>query len=93
MLGDQSCGLTPLEAFSIQGCGYQAFLWQSTEQTILVAGICLRTNESLQSDTNATIAKLLTLLEATTHPFVIIGGWQNQPSSISNTVLPSKFHF
>lgn len=39
ILGDQSCGLTPLEAFTLQGCGYQAFLWQATECTILVAGV------------------------------------------------------
>ena len=31
VLGDPSSGLTPLDAFTIQGCGYQAFLWQATE--------------------------------------------------------------
>lgn len=94
VLADPSCGLTPLEAHTTQGCGFQAFLWQATERTILVAGLYLRTNESLHSDTNASIvARLLSLLQATTHPFVIIGDWQNQPSSISSTVLPAKFNF
>lgn len=47
MIADPSSGLTELEAFT----------------TILVAGIYLRTNETLQSDTNATsIKKLIALL-------------------------------
>ena len=41
VVGDPSSGLTPLESFTIQGCGYQAFLWQATECTILVAGVYL----------------------------------------------------
>ena len=94
VLGDPSCGLTPIEAFALQGCGFQAFLWQATEQTILVAGVYLRTNESIQSETNATIiSKLLAVLQATSHPYIVIGDWQNKPSAISTTVLPSKFHF
>lgn len=92
MLADPSSGLTQLEAFTIQGCGYQAFLWQATECTILVAGIYLKTNETLQSETTATIiGKLLALLEGTRHPYVIIGDWQNTPDTISSTVLPAKF--
>ena len=48
-------------------CGYQAFLWQATEVTILVVGLYLKTGETLQSETNATIiAKLLAILENTT---------------------------
>ena len=94
VLGDQSSCLTPVDSFTIQGCGYQAFLWQATDLTVLIAGIYLRTNESIQSEVNATIiAKLLSLLQATTHPFILIGDWQNKPSTISSTVLPSKFHF
>ena len=94
ILGDQSSCLTPVESFTLQGCGYQAFLWQATELTVLIAGIYLRTNEGIQSETNATIiSKLLALLQATTHPYILIGDWQNKPSTISSTVLPSKFHF
>ena len=51
IIGDPSSGL---EAYDHQGCGYQAFLWQATEQTILLAGVYLRTNEGIQSETNAT---------------------------------------
>ena len=92
--GDQSCGLTPLESFTLQGCGFQAFLWQATECTILVAGVYLKMGENIQSETNATIiAKILALIEATTHPYVLLGDWQNSPGSITSTVLPSKFHF
>ena len=59
-----------------------------------MAGVYVRTNESIQSETNATIiAKLLALLQATNHPYILIGDWQNKPSAISTTVLPSKFHF
>ena len=94
VLGDVSCGLTPLESYSNQGCGFQAFLWQATECTILVAGTYLKTGETLQSDVNATIlARLLALVQATNHPFALLGDWRNSPGSFSSTVLPSKFHF
>ena len=94
VLGDQSCGLTPLESFTLHGSGYQAFLWQATECTILVAGVYLKTGENIQTDTNATIiAKLLALVEATTHPYILLGDWHNTPGSFTSTVLPSKFHF
>ena len=93
-LGDQACGLTPLESYTSQGCGYQACLWQATDCTILLAGVYLKTGETIQSDTNATIlAKLLKLVEATKHPYILLGDWQNHPSSFTSTVLPSKFHF
>ena len=91
ILGDPSCGLTPLEAFTLQGCGYQAFLWQATECTVLVAGVYLKTGENIQTDTNATIiSRLLALVEATAHPFILLGDWQNSPSSFTSTVLPSE---
>ena len=94
VLADPSSCLTDLEAYTIQGCGYHAFLWQATETTILVVGIYLRTNETVQGDTNAAIiGRLLALLEATKHPYVIIGDWQNPPDAIASTVLPAKFHF
>ena len=94
VLADPSCGLTPLESYTNQGCGFQAFLWQATECTILVAGTYMKTGETLQSDVNATIlARLLALVQATNHPFVLLGDWQNSPGSITSTVLPSKFHF
>ena len=74
VLGDPSCGLTPLESYTNQGCGFQAFLWQATECTILVAGTYMKTGETLQSDVNATIlARLLALVQATNHPFVLLG--------------------
>ena len=94
ILGDQASGLTPLAAYTQQGCGFQAFLWQATECTILVAGVYMKTGEGLQTDTNATIlAKLLALVEATKHPYILLGDWQNSPDSFTSTVLPSKFHF
>ena len=94
VLADPSCGLTPLESYTNQGCGFQAFLWQATECTILVAGTYMKTGETLQSDVNATIlARLLALAQATNHPFVLLGDWQNSPGSITSTVSPPKFHF
>ena len=87
-------GITDFGSYSIQGCGYQAFLWQATESTILVIGLYLKTGETLQRDTSASIvAKVLALLEQTTHPYVVIGDWQNHPDSVASTVLPAKFHF
>ena len=41
VLGDQACGLTPLESYTCHGSGYQAFLWQATDCTILIAGVYL----------------------------------------------------
>lgn len=94
MLADPASGLTQFEAFTIKGCCYQSFFWQATETTILVIGLYLRTGETLQSDTNSAIlAKLLALLTHTTHPYVVIGDWQNQPSFLASTALPSKFQF
>ena len=91
VLADPSCGLTPLESYTNQGCGFQ---WQATDCAILVAGTYMKTGETLQSDTNATIlARLLALVQATNHPFVLLGDWQNSPATITSTVLPSKFHF
>ena len=65
-LGDPSCGLTALESFTLQGCGYQAFLWQTTDCAILVAGVYMKTGENLQSDTNGTIlARLMAPIQTT----------------------------
>ena len=76
VIADPACGITEFDSFTLQGCGYQAFLWQATDNTILVIGLYLKTRETLQSDTNATIiAKILSLLEQTTHPYVVIGDW------------------
>ena len=36
---------------------------------------------------------MLALIEATKHPYVIIGDWRNSPDAIASTVLPAKFHF
>ena len=95
VIADPASGVTQFEAYTNQGCGFQSFLWQATETTILVIGLYLRTGETLQSETNAAIMQscLLALLTHTAHPFVCIGGWQNSPSSIAGTVLASKFHF
>ena len=61
---------------------------------MLVAGVYLKPNETLQSPTNATImARLLALTEASVRPFVLFGDWQNPPSAMSSMVLNSKFHF
>ena len=85
----QTSGLTPLESYTHQGCGYQA-----SECTILIAGVYLKTGEGIQSDTNATIlAKLLALVESTKHPYILLGDWQNSPDGFTSAVLPSKFHF
>ena len=51
-------------------------------------------SQSAHCCANATIlARLLALAQATNHPFVLLGDWQNSPGSITSTVLPSKFHF
>ena len=39
------------------------------------------------------MSRLLALVEATAHPFILLRDWQNSPSSFTSTVLPSKFHF
>ena len=94
VVADPACGLTQFQSYTHKGCGYQSFLWQATETTLLVVGLYLRTGETFQSETNADIlAHLLTLLSQTTHPYVLIGDWQNPPSALASTVLPSKFHF
>lgn len=91
VLADPACGITEFEAFTIQGCGYQAFLWQATETTILVIGLYLRRGETLQGETNVTIiGKILALLEHTTHPYAVIGDWQNHPDSLASTVPPNS---
>ena len=94
VIADPACGLTPFQSYTNKGCGYQSFLWQATETTILVVGLYLRTGETFQSDINSDIlAPLLSLLTQTTHPYVLIGDWQNPPSALASTVLSSKFHF
>ena len=94
VVADAACGVTQFEAYTIHGCGFQSFLWQATECTILVIGLYMRTGETLQSATNAAImSRLLALLTHTAHPFVCIGDWQNPPSAMAGTVLSSKFHF
>ena len=91
---DAAHGLTQLEAFEIEGCGYQAFLWEAKARTILVVAVYFKTNETIQGTTNAQIlARILALLEATTRQFVLVGDWNNHPEQIQGTVLGSKFHW
>ena len=93
-IADPATGITQFEAYTVQGCGFQSFLWQATETTLLVIGLYMKTGETLQSETNATImARLLALLTHTAHPFVCIGDCQNPPNVMAGTVLSSKFHF
>ena len=85
----------PWKPTPTNGCGYQAFLWQATDLTILVAGTYLKTGETLQSEVNATI--LARLLGTWYRPQItllcswVIGRTIQAPSA--STVLPSKFHF
>ena len=89
VMADPACVLTQFQSYTNKGCGFQSFLWQATETTILVVGLYLRTGETFQSDTNSAIlAQLLTLLTHTTHPFVLIGDWQNQPSALASILAP-----
>ena len=47
----------------------------------------MKTGETLQSDTNATIlARLLALIQATNHPYVLIGDWQT-----AQAVSPARY--
>ena len=93
VIADPAAGITQFEAYTVKGCGYQSFLWQATETTLLVIGLYMKTGETLQSETNALImARLLALITHTADPFVCIGDWQNPPNVMAGTVLSSKFH-
>ena len=77
---DTAHGLTQLEAFEVEGCGYQAFLWEAKARSILVVAVYLKTNESIQGATNAQIlARILALLDASTRQFILVGDWNNHP--------------
>ena len=91
---DTAHGLTQLEAFDIEGCGYQAFLWEAKARTILVVAVYFKTNETIQGTTNSQIlARILALLQATTRQFILVGDWNNHPEHFQSTVLSSKFHW
>ena len=78
---DTAHGLTQLEAFDIEGCGYQAFLWEAKARTILVVAVYFKTNETIQGATNSQIlARILALLQATNRQFILVGDWNNHPA-------------
>ena len=94
VIHDTAHGLTQLEAFEVDGCGYQAFLWEAKARSILVVAIYLKTNESIQGTTNAQIlGRILALLDASTRQFILVGDWNNHPEQFQGTVLSSKFHW
>ena len=94
VIHDTAHGLTQLEAFEIEGCGYQAFLWEAKARTILVVAVYFKTNKTIQGTTNAQIlARILGLLDATTRQFILVGDWNNHPEQFQGTVLSSKFHW
>ena len=94
VIHDTAHGLTQLEAFEVEGCGYQAFLWEAKARSILVVAVYLKTNESIQGATNAqNLARILALLDASTRQFILVGDWNNHPEQFQGTVLSSKFHW
>ena len=51
ILHDTAHGITDVESFHIEGCGYHAFLWEAKARSILVAAVYFKTNESVQGPT------------------------------------------
>ena len=79
ILYDTAHGLSKVENFDIEGCGYQAFLWEAKARSLLVIAVYFKTNENLQGPTNSKLlARILALIDATNR---------------QATVLSSKFHW
>ena len=74
---DSAHGLTRLESYDIEGCGYQAFLWAKA-RSILV--------ETIEGATNSQIlARILALIQATTRQYILVGDWNNHPEHFQRT--------
>ena len=87
-------GVTQLEHFHIEGCGYQAFLWEAKARSILVIAVYFKTNETIQGPTNSQLlGRLLALVEASNRQYILLGDWNSHPSQFQGTVLGSKFHW
>ena len=62
-------GVTQLENYHIEGCGFQAFLWEAKARSILVA-VYFKTNETIQGPTNSQLlGRLLALVEASNRQY------------------------
>ena len=91
IIHDTAHGITKLEHFEIEGCGYQAFLWEAKARSILVAAVYFKTNETIQGTTNSQLlAGILALLQATTRLFILVGDWNNHPEHFQSAALSSK---
>ena len=53
ILHDTFHGTTQLEPYHLEGCGYQAFLWEAKARSIPVAAVYFKTNETIQGTTNS----------------------------------------
>lgn len=63
VLRDTAHGISQVENFDIEGCGYQAFLWEAKARSILVVAVYFRTGESIQGPNNSQIlARTLALI-------------------------------
>ena len=86
IIHDTAHGITKLEHFEIEGCGYQAFLWEAKARSILVAAVYFKTNETIQGTTNSQIlARILALLHAASHDTPIHPCRRLEQPSILNT--------
>ena len=87
-------GVTQLENYHIEGCGYQAFLWDAKARSILVIAVYFKTNETIQGPTNSQLlGRLLALVEASNRQYILLKDWNGHPSQLQGTVLGSKFHW
>ena len=94
ILHDTAHGLSKVENFDIEGCGYQAFLWEAKARSLLVIAVYFKTSENLQGPTNSKLlARILALIDATNRQYILVGDWNNHPEQFQQTVLSSKFHF
>lgn len=87
-----SCiGISQVERYDIEGCGYQAFFWEAKARSILVVAVYFRTNETSPGPTNSKQPtphfSFATGLKPPVHD------WKNHPEHFQSTVLSSKFHW
>lgn len=86
ILHDTYHGVAQLEQYHIEGCGYQAFLWEAKARSILVVAVYFKTTTNSQL-----LARILALIEASNRQYILLGGWR--PNQFQKTVLDSKFHW
>ena len=79
-------GVTQLENYHIEGCGFQAFLWEAKARSILVVAVYFKTNETIQGPTNSQLlGRLLALVEASNRQYILLGDWNGHPNQFQGT--------